>query len=208
MVQGAPARLARYAAAGPVRADCGPFMRPCSFHSRSGFRLSPASWNSDRPTSFLSSVRCSSARPRRGGAGIGNVIGDCFGTLGPASLFGFLGNFLYGYVPYLLWGNLGWLSSGREPMVRSWRQGVEYVIVCVCASMVCAVTIGWGVELLGLLPFLAFVSGHFFEQPGDGDVARPAASCCSSIHGSSNGTCITVIWRSVVRREREASPCR
>ena len=35
------------------------------------------------------------------GAGIGNVIGDCFGTLGPASLFGFLGNFLYGYVPYL-----------------------------------------------------------------------------------------------------------
>ena len=24
------------------------------------------------------------------GAGIGNVIGDCFGTLGPASLFGFL----------------------------------------------------------------------------------------------------------------------
>ena len=87
------------------------------------------------------------------GAGIGNVIGDCFGTLGPASLFGFLGNFLYGYVPYLLWGHLGWLSSGQEPMVRSWRQGVEYVIVCACASMVCAATIGWGVELLGLLPF-------------------------------------------------------
>lgn len=87
------------------------------------------------------------------GSGIGNVIGDCFGTLGPASLFGFLGNFLYGYVPYLLWGNLGWLSSGREPMVRSWRQGVEYVIVCVFASLVCAATIGWGVELLGLLPF-------------------------------------------------------
>ncbi len=87
------------------------------------------------------------------GAGIGNVIGDCFGTLGPASLFGFLGNFLYGYVPYLLWGNLGWLSSGREPMVRSWRQGVEYVVICAAASLVCAVTIGWGVELLGLLPF-------------------------------------------------------
>ena len=27
------------------------------------------------------------------GAGIGNIIGDCFGTLGPASVFGFLGNF-------------------------------------------------------------------------------------------------------------------
>ena len=98
------------------------------------------------------------------GAGIGNVIGDCFGTLGPASLFGFLGNFLYGYVPYLLWGNLGWLSSGREPMVRSWRQGVEYVIVCVFASMVCAVTIGWGVELLGLLPFWLLFPAIFLNN--------------------------------------------
>ena len=98
------------------------------------------------------------------GAGIGNVIGDCFGTLGPASLFGFLGNFLYGYVPYLLWGNLGWLSSGREPMVRSWRQGVEYVIVCVAASMVCAATIGWGVELLGLLPFWLLFPAIFLNN--------------------------------------------
>ena len=98
------------------------------------------------------------------GAGIGNVIGDCFGTLGPASLFGFLGNFLYGYVPYLLWGNLGWLSSGREPMVRSWRQGVEYVIVCASASMVCAATIGWGVELLGLLPFWLLFPAIFLNN--------------------------------------------
>ena len=98
------------------------------------------------------------------GAGIGNVIGDCFGTLGPASLFGFLGNFLYGYVPYLLWGHLGWLSSGREPMVRSWRQGVEYVIVCACASMVCAATIGWGVELLGLLPFWLLFPAIFLNN--------------------------------------------
>ncbi|MCY3728378.1 MAG: energy-coupling factor transporter ATPase [Nitrospira sp.] len=98
------------------------------------------------------------------GAGTGNVIGDCFGTLGPASLFGFLGNFLYGYVPYLLWGNLGWLSSGREPMVRSWRQGVEYVIICAAASMVCAATIGWGVELLGLLPFWLLFPAIFLNN--------------------------------------------
>ena len=98
------------------------------------------------------------------GSGIGNVIGDCFGTLGPASLFGFLGNFLYGYVPYLLWGNLGWLSSGREPMVRSWRQGMEYVFICACASMVCAATIGWGVELLGLLPFWLLFPAIFLNN--------------------------------------------
>ena len=98
------------------------------------------------------------------GAGIGNVIGDCFGTLGPASFFGFLGNFLYGYVPYLLWGNLGWLSSGREPVVRSWWQGAEYVFVCACASMVCAATISWGVELLGLLPFWLLFPAIFLNN--------------------------------------------
>lgn len=98
------------------------------------------------------------------GAGIGNVIGDCFGTLGPASLFGFLGNFLYGYVPYLLWGNLGWLSSGQEPVVRSWRQGLEYLMICGVAAMVCAATIGWGVELLGLLPFWLLTPAIFFNN--------------------------------------------
>ncbi|MDT7042248.1 energy-coupling factor transporter ATPase [Candidatus Nitronereus thalassa] len=98
------------------------------------------------------------------GSGIGNIIGDCFGTLGPASLFGFLGNFLYGFVPYVLWGNLGWLSSGREPVVRSWRQGLEYLIIGILASMVCAVTIGWGVELLGLLPFWLLTPAIFFNN--------------------------------------------
>jgi energy-coupling factor transport system ATP-binding protein len=98
------------------------------------------------------------------GSGIGNIIGDCFGTLGPASLFGFFGNFLYGYVPYLLWGNLGWLSSGKEPIVHSWRQGLEYFIIAIMASMVCAVTIGWGVELLGLLPFWLLTPAIFFNN--------------------------------------------
>jgi len=98
------------------------------------------------------------------GAGIGNIIGDCFGTLGPASVFGFLGNFLFGYVPYLLWGNLGPLSSGQVPMVISWRQGLEYGIVCFIASAACAGTIAWGVELLGLLPFTILAPAIFFNN--------------------------------------------
>lgn len=98
------------------------------------------------------------------GAGIGNLIGDCFGTLGPASLFGFFGNFFYGYVPYLLWGRLGILSSGREPQVRSWHQGIEFTIVCLTASLVCAGTIAWGVELLGLLPFKILAPAIFFNN--------------------------------------------
>jgi energy-coupling factor transporter ATP-binding protein EcfA2 len=98
------------------------------------------------------------------GAGIGNIIGDCFGTLGPASVFGFLGNFLFGYLPYLMWGNLGWLSSRQPPMVKSWRQGLEYGLVCVVASGVCAGVIGWGVELLGLLPFIVLAPAIFFNN--------------------------------------------
>ncbi len=98
------------------------------------------------------------------GAGIGNIIGDCFGTLGPASVFGFLGNFFFGYLPYLMWGNLGCLSSGQSPMVKSWRQGLEYGLVCVVASGVCAGIIGWGVELLGLLPFIVLAPAIFFNN--------------------------------------------
>ncbi len=86
------------------------------------------------------------------GSGFGNLIGDCFGTLGPGSLFGFLGNFCYGYVPYLLWGRLGPLSSGQEPEPRSFAQALELALVCLASSLACALVVAWGVDLLGLLP--------------------------------------------------------
>jgi len=98
------------------------------------------------------------------GAGIGNLIGDCFGTLGPASIFGFLGNFLLGWIPYVMWGNLGPLSSGNPPYLKSWKQGVELMTVCVVSSAVCAVTIAWGVELLGLLPFMVLAPAIFLNN--------------------------------------------
>lgn len=88
------------------------------------------------------------------GAAIGNLIGDVFGgTLGPGSVFGFLGNFFFGLIGYKLWGNLGPLSSGEEPNMRSVSHIVEYVITAVAASAGCAVIIAWGVDLLGLVPF-------------------------------------------------------
>ena len=102
--------------------------------------------------------------PAAWGAGIGNIIGDCFGTLGPASVFGFLGNFFLGYLPYVMWGRLGWLSSKHLPVVKSWRQGLEYGIVCVVASGACAGIIGWGVEVLGLLPFMVLAPAIFFNN--------------------------------------------
>ncbi|MCH6557817.1 MAG: ATP-binding cassette domain-containing protein [Nitrospirae bacterium] len=98
------------------------------------------------------------------GSGFGNLIGDCFGTLSPGSVFGFLGNFCYGYLPYLLWGRLGPLSSGREPELRSWRQAVEFVVICFAASLACALVIGFGVDLLGLIPFWILTPAILFNN--------------------------------------------
>lgn len=87
------------------------------------------------------------------GAAFGNLIGDFFGTLGLGSLFGFVGNFFYGFVPYKLCGKMGPLSS-KEPLEgRSGRQFVEYLLLALLASVACAAIISWGVDLLRLVPF-------------------------------------------------------
>ncbi len=90
------------------------------------------------------------------GSAIGNLIGDVFGgTLGPGSIFGFIGNFAFGLVGYKLWGNLGPLSTDGEPDMRSnvGMQLVEFWVVALVASAITAAIIAWGVDLLGLVPF-------------------------------------------------------
>src|SRR5215475_15948276 len=49
------------------------------------------------------------------GAAIGNLIGEFFGGIGPGDLFGFAGNFLYGFLPYKAWRALG----GGDPLPRT-----------------------------------------------------------------------------------------
>jgi energy-coupling factor transporter ATP-binding protein EcfA2 len=107
------------------------------------------------------------------GAGFGNLIGDCFGTLGPGSVFGFFGNFCYGYVPYLLWGRLGPLSSGKEPVPRSFSQTVELALVTLIAGVVCAFVVAWGVDLIGLLPFRILAPAIFFNNAVMGLLLAP-----------------------------------
>lgn len=92
------------------------------------------------------------------GSAMGNLIGDFFGTLSPGSIFGFIGNFFYGFVGYKVWGRLWPVSSGGGPNARSGRQLFEYIIVALLSSSICAMIIGWGVELLGLFPF-GFIGG-------------------------------------------------
>ncbi|MDQ5854228.1 MAG: QueT transporter family protein [Chloroflexota bacterium] len=87
------------------------------------------------------------------GAALGNLIGDFFGTLTAGSLFGVIGNFVLGAIPYVLWGRLGPLSARQEPSMRSGKQVGEFVAIVVISGLACAAVIAWGLELLGLFPF-------------------------------------------------------
>ena len=90
------------------------------------------------------------------GSAIGNLIGDFFGSLGIGSLFGFFGNFIFAYVPYKIWTNLGLVPKGDlEPGVTTHRKAAAYVVAALLGSMGCALTIAWGLELLGMVPFAA-----------------------------------------------------
>ncbi len=88
------------------------------------------------------------------GAAFGNLIGDFFGMFGPASLFGMLGNFLFGYLPYRVW-----LQADTQTVrLSSARDFARYFVAASSASLACAVTIAWGVDLLGLFPFVALAN--------------------------------------------------
>jgi energy-coupling factor transport system substrate-specific component len=98
------------------------------------------------------------------GSAFGNLIGDLFGTLGPGSLFGFVANFVYGYVPYRAWRSLSGRSAGLDDLSsRGW--GKRLIVVSLLASLACALIIGWGVSVLRLFPFgpmAAVVSANNF----------------------------------------------
>ena len=83
------------------------------------------------------------------GTAIGNLIGDFFGTFGIASIFGFLANFVYGYLPYRIWDYMG----EKEPRLSTGRGWVAFVIAVFISSAACAATVGWGTQMLGFFPF-------------------------------------------------------
>ncbi|HYE80986.1 MAG TPA: QueT transporter family protein [Clostridia bacterium] len=90
------------------------------------------------------------------GSAIGNLIGDFFGSIGIGSAFGFVGNFLFAYVPYKLWHNLGMLGEGeKEPDLKSGKKVFAYVVVSIFGAVACALFIAWGLDLLNMVPFAA-----------------------------------------------------
>jgi energy-coupling factor transport system substrate-specific component len=88
------------------------------------------------------------------GAAFGNVIGDFFGGLGPGDVFGFLGNLLYGLLPYTVWEAL----TDREPVPRGVGVSLALAAVIALAAMLCATVIGWGLNLLRFHAFTVLAS--------------------------------------------------
>lgn len=94
------------------------------------------------------------------GAALGNLIGDFFSGIGPGDLFGFVGNFLYGFLPYHAWR----LLSADDPLPRSPRQWVAFVGVVALAAAACALVVGWGLNMLGFVPFAVLANIVFFNN--------------------------------------------
>lgn len=90
------------------------------------------------------------------GSAFGNLAGDLFGTLSIGSVFGFIGNFMYAYIPYKLWRSLDLLRNrDRSLNIGSPWKLIEFGMVSVTASISCAVVIAWGIDVLKLVPFAA-----------------------------------------------------
>lgn len=83
------------------------------------------------------------------GAAIGNLIGDFFAGLGPGDLFGFAGNFLYALAPYRLWRACG---TG-DPIPKTPAAWLLFVVAVATGAGLCASTVGFGLQILGFVPF-------------------------------------------------------
>jgi energy-coupling factor transport system substrate-specific component len=94
------------------------------------------------------------------GSAIGNLIGDLFGgTLGIGSIFGFVGNFFLGFIPYKMWGATFGLVTRKDmsQTTNSAKKLVAFEIVALVASAACGIFIAWYLDLASIVPF-AFLS--------------------------------------------------
>jgi QueT transporter. len=86
------------------------------------------------------------------GAAIGNTIRDATTSgLDSVTVFGFIANFLLGYIPYKLWNAI----TKEKPDLRTLKKIGLFVGICLAASAVCGVVIGWALYWLSPpVPFM------------------------------------------------------
>ncbi|MEJ2126277.1 MAG: QueT transporter family protein [Candidatus Bathyarchaeota archaeon] len=85
------------------------------------------------------------------GAAIGNIICDvAIFHVDLSSIFGLVGNFLLGYIPYKLWSKI----TDKKPDLRNVKKFVLFSGVAAVASLMCGIVIALGLDFLGYTPFL------------------------------------------------------
>lgn len=84
------------------------------------------------------------------GAAIGNLIGEFFGGMGPGDFFGCTANFLYGMAPYKIWELI---SASEPPTPKTLATWARFAFTVFLSSALCAMVVGWGLNLLGFVPF-------------------------------------------------------
>jgi len=94
------------------------------------------------------------------GAAFGNIIGDFFGTISPGSIFGFVGNFIYGFVPYRLVRTF----LKPEESIFSAKGWLVFLFSIVLGSGLCAAIIALGVDVLKIVPFKFLVHTIFLNN--------------------------------------------
>ncbi len=82
------------------------------------------------------------------GSAIGNLIADFFGMLSPVSAFGFVANFLYSYIAFLVWK----IFVKQQPVVMGMKQVSVFSLASLCGSVACAAIVGLGVWVFKMAP--------------------------------------------------------
>jgi energy-coupling factor transport system substrate-specific component len=86
------------------------------------------------------------------GTAFGNLIFDAASGNGltVASAFGFVGNFLVAYIPYMLWSKV----TSDQPDMRSIKKVAIFMALIGAACIICGLIIGWALLYLFQLPFV------------------------------------------------------
>ncbi len=79
--------------------------------------------------------------------------------MGVGSIFGFIGNFFLGYIPYKMWGAcFGLVSKAKmDQNTNSGKKLAAFEIVSLTSSAACGIIIAWWLDLTKIVPF-AFLS--------------------------------------------------
>ena len=81
------------------------------------------------------------------GSAFGNLIADAFGTFGLGSIPGFIGNFLYGYIPYRMWQSIG----KGVPVAKSYISPMKSSMIALVSAVITGL-IAWFVSNTYQLP--------------------------------------------------------